>query len=230
MPGTGWPAIAATAWAWLRNRGHRELWDLAGDALRLDFSRIRHAGSFRQSAVRASQSRVFDYAVAIDEALKGAASALGQQLPPGRMLRGRKELTYGRRANPWLQLTRLQLSGFPEVADGSVLTLDGRFLAGQGIPLLRITRQENQVLALAEFASFALCWMRILLDIHLWSFRAPDPPKPRVPQLLPRPMRGVPVFDSGLIPLEERCGLPPVQLRWTRYARPGARPVALVHG
>ncbi len=230
LPDAGWLSIAGTAWAWFANRGHRELWDLLGDALNLDFSRIRHAGSFRHSAVRASQSRVFDYALVLGEPLHGAGTELARLLPAGHALRGRKELTYGRRSNPWMQLTRMALAGVPGVADGSVLTLDGRFLAGQGIPLLRITRQENQVVALAEFASLALCWARILLDIHLWSFRAPDPPRPREPRLLPLPMKDVPVFETGLIPLEERPGRLPVQLRWTRYARPGGQPIALVHG
>lgn len=230
MPDGSWLSSRKAAFAWLANRGHREIWDLLGDALRLDFSRIRHAGGFFQSAVRASQSRLFDYVLVVGEALQGGQSDIGRLLPQGHALRGGKELTYGRRCNPWLQLTRMKLSGFPGVRDGSVLALDGRFLARQGIPLLRITRQENQVVALAEFASLALSWARILLDIHLWSFRAPDPAPAREPRLLPQPMQGVPVFDSGIIPLQVRPGRLPVQLRWTRYGRPGAQPVVLVHG
>ncbi|HVE53220.1 MAG TPA: FAD-dependent oxidoreductase, partial [Ramlibacter sp.] len=229
-PDGSWQSWGKAAAAWFANRGHREIWDLLGDALRLDFTRIRHAGGFFQSAVRASQSRIFDYALVVGEALQGAGTEPGRRLPRGQVLHGRKELTYARRCNPWLQLTRMKLSGFPGVADGSELALDGRFLARQGIPLLRITRQENQVLALAEFASLALCWMRILLDIHLWSFRAPDAQLAREPQLLPRPMKGVPVFESGVIPLLARPRLPLVHLRWTRYPRPGGQPVVLVHG
>jgi hypothetical protein len=50
-----------------------------------------------------------------------------------------------------------------------------RFLARQGVPLLRITKQENHVVALAEFASLAMCWARTMVSVHSWSFRAPDP-------------------------------------------------------
>ena len=65
------------------------------------------------------------------------------------------------------------------------------FLAKQGVPLMRVVDQENQVVALAEFASFALCWVRMLASIHLWSFRAPDKAPKRERKLLPGPIRGV---------------------------------------
>ena len=47
-------------------------------------------------------------------------------------------------------------SQFPlPLAGDAVLTLDGRFIAGEGIPLLQISKQQDQVHALAELASRA---------------------------------------------------------------------------
>jgi hypothetical protein len=222
----GWRPLRA-AWHWFLNRGTRELWDAyvarsARQSLGLD--------QFLASAARAAEARCFDYTVQVGRLLKTAAG--GQALlPVGSVLRGQKRLTYGRCSNPWRQLTELRLTHVPPRLGPGVLRLDGRFLARQGFPLVRITRQENQVVALAELASFAACWVRMLVSIHLWSFRAPDPAPARVAQRLPSAAATrLPRPDIEEIELEPpRRGIP-VRLRLTRYARPGARPVALIPG
>src|SRR5205085_10284648 len=141
--------------------GRRELWDwfTGQQGAALD------PGSFFGSAGRAGERRVFRYELRVQDG--GGSDPL---LLPGTPLHGTKCLTYGLRSNPWRQLTELRLHRFPLGRDEPVLRLDGRFLARMGVPLLRVIDQENQVTALADMASFAMCWVRMLVSIHLWSF------------------------------------------------------------
>ena len=44
---------------------------------------------------------------------------------------------------------------------------------------MRIVAQEDQPTALADLTSLALYVLRMLIHVHVWSFRAPDIPKPR---------------------------------------------------
>jgi choline dehydrogenase-like flavoprotein len=231
------------AWCWLVNRGTREIWDayVARTAPRtLKFSQ------FRASAARAAEARCFDYDVHVGRILETRGKGEGL-LREGDLLRGEKRLTYGLASNPWRQLTALKLTAYPAGLGAGVLKLDGRFLARQGFPLIRITRQENQMVALAELASWAACWVRMLASIHLWSFRAPDVAPVRAPQLLPAAApRELSWAGRILAALTGRKRLPrpeireielepprqgvPVRLRLTRY--PGKRkpPVVLIHG
>lgn len=227
LPGnTGLRPLRA-AGAWLLNRGLREIWDAyvlrtAPQTLQLS--------QFFASAARAAEARCFDYTVQVG-APRFVADGAHDLLPPGSVLRGQKRLTYERCANPWRQLTEMHLTQVPPRLRLGVLKLDGRFLARQGFPLLRITQQENQIVALAELASWAACWLRMLASIHLWSFRAPDPAPLRVAQLLPAASsRRLPPPHIEEIELEPPRRGVPVRMRLTRYARQGARPVALVHG
>jgi cholesterol oxidase len=213
------------AGAWLVNRGNRELWDWATGALRQPLS----LGGFLASAARAGETRCFDYALRLGTTLKGADHVLARPLRPGAALRGSKRLGYGLRSNPWRQLTQVHLEGFPGCRE-ALLRLDGRFLARQGVPLMRVTQQENHVVALAEFGSLAASWLRTLVSVHLWSFRAPDPAPARTPSLLPGPMRGVPAPDVEELELEDAGAPRCARVRLTRYANAGRPPVALVHG
>ena len=226
-PGSdGWRKWKA-AWSWFVNRGTREIWDayvVRTTQQTLTFSQ------FLACAARAAEARCFDYTVHVGDILKQPAGG-GALLKPGDVLRGAKRITYGLCSNPWRQLTELRLSEWPSTLGPGMLKVDGRFLARQGFPLLRITRQENQIVALAELASWAACWMRMLASIHLWSFRAPDPAPLRRPELLPSPApRRLPVPRIEEIELEPPRHGVAVRLRLTRYAREGARPVALIHG
>ncbi|MBC5786019.1 GMC family oxidoreductase N-terminal domain-containing protein [Ramlibacter sp. USB13] len=212
---------ALAAGAWFVNRGTRELWDWVAGKQAAGFD----LGAFIGSAGRAGERRVFRYALTVQD-------AAGPQplLRAGTRIRGSKCLTYGLRSNPWRQLTELRLDGFPIGPAAPVLRLDGRFLAKKGVPLLRITDQENHVVALAEVASFALCWVRMLASIHLWSFRAPDRAPVRPRQLLPGAITGVPSPVVTELPLEDGHSPVPAGVRLTRYPRPGCPPVALIHG
>ncbi|MDB5955644.1 GMC family oxidoreductase N-terminal domain-containing protein [Ramlibacter sp.] len=229
-PGAGITAIShavRAGTAWLVNRGTRELWDrLIGTSKASALS----AANFAASAARAGEMRVFDYALEVGAPVKHAHAFLARRLPSGLRLAGSKRLTYGRRSNPWRQLTELQLEGFPDSPGTATLKLDGRFLARQGVPLLRITKQENHVVALAEFASLAMCWARTMVSVHAWSFRAPDTAHPRDSHLRPLPMEGVPPPQQHLIVVEVRPPAAPVQVLLTHYPNPGRRPIALVHG
>lgn len=213
---------------WLANRGTRELWDLAKDWLAGAGTRRMVWSDFKASAARASEARCFDYRVRVERIVKAPEGRT--LLAAGDTLRGEKRLTYGWCSNPWRQLTEMRLTEVPAGWRKGTLVLDGRFLVKQGYPLLRITRQENQVVALAELASWAACWARMLLSIHLWSFRAPDPAPAVQRELLPSPApRRLPVPAIREIELDPpRRGIP-VRLRLTRYAGDGP-PIALIHG
>lgn len=214
------------AGAWLVNRGSRELWDWATGVLRQPLS----LGSFLASAARAGEVRAFDYSLRVGQAIHVADAALAGRLPPGTPLAGSKRLTYGWRSNPWRQLTQVRLDGFPGMQEPVVLRLDGRFLARQGVPLMRITQQENQVVALAELASLGATWMRALASIHLWSFRAPDAAPRRAPRLLPGAIGRKVQPTTIALDLEDPGPGAPVRVLLTRYENRGKPPVALVHG
>lgn len=245
--------IARAFGAWIRNRGVREIADqvmfrlrkLRGQPVedtpsRVDWSR------FPESAARAGQQRCFDYRLEVLGADAGIRQRAGAALDMlvGAQLHGAKRFTYGVRANPWRQLMEMSLTGFPGVEQPAVLKLDGRFLAGKGVPLLRIRQQQNQVVALADFATLGFAWARMLLSVHLWSFRAPDEPRKRSGKLEP----GAPGKSSLLLP-GPVAGLPPPQQHWldlqrelprekkvrallTQYPNPGSTrpPIVLIHG
>jgi cholesterol oxidase len=146
-----------------------------------------------------------------------------------------KTVTYERRANPWRQLMELRLDAFPGRAQGGGrLELDLKHLAEEGVPLLKIVEQNDQVGALADLAALVAYVLRLLLGTHVWSLRRPEPPRAREPQRLPRGIPGrlpepdVHELALGLLP----NGLP-VRVRLTRY-RPRHprwnRPVVMIHG
>lgn len=256
-----------TTGAWFMNRGLREISDKFIDAYK-KLAGIRNKDpspkvdwrSFFQSAARAGQQRCLDYdlhVVDVPGAVRDPLHARLQQLA-GRDLAGSKVVTYGRRSNPWKQLMELRLADFPFAAEPPRLQLDGRFLAGRGVPLLRITRQQNQMTALADFAALGLAWTRMLISIHLWSFRAPDKPlEAKEHTRLPEVMHGRYPYKSWLrravspiidrkredihfkrycLDMEPARDLPEkdkVHAVLTHYARPAeARkpPIVLIHG
>lgn len=232
----GWlfngPTFRAAS-AWVLNRGLREAWDRW--IARTSTDGMLTPTLFLASAARAAEVRCFDYELKLGKVLKGGDSALGQRLAEGTPLHGSKRLTYDRCANPWHQLTRMKLAGFPGGTGREVLQLDGRFLAGQGFPMLRITQQQNQVVALADLAAVGLAWTRMMVSIHLWSFRAPDPARTRKRELLPSTAKGrLPAPAVTEIELDAPRGGVPVRLRLTRYkprpGRPQRPPIALIHG
>ena len=191
-------------------------------------------------ASRAGEVRRFDYKLHLGQPTVGAGTPVAA-LITGKPVNGEKRFTYRCRGNPWRQLTELKLTRFPGQHPGerTVLTLDGRFMARQAIPLARIVAQENQVHALAESASFALYFLRLFVSIHLWSFRAPDPMPPRKRVLLPGTMKNMGKLEPEIIEIElepPRHGIP-VLVRLTRYKGEHAHetadtrpPLVIIHG
>lgn len=245
-----WNRGTRDAWSWLvesqdqRARGEQEACG-GSDGLLAGLGRlfVKAAGKWRelkQLASRAGEVRRFDYHLVIGVASRGRGSPLGDLIPDQSEIRGHKRFTYSCRGNPWRQLTELKLTAFPSIAWGAapVLKLDGRFLAGQGVPLARIVSQNSQVTALAELASLGLYFLRLVLHIHVWTFRAPEKAPERKRNLLPGPIKGLPIPEITEIELEPpRRGIA-VTVRLTRYrgrdsesmASDAKPPLVMIHG
>ena len=119
-----------------------------------------------------------------------------------------------------------------------VLELNKKYLAQKGVPLFRIVDQENRVSALIDLLSFGLYVLRVVLQVHMLTFRKPDPPAERPPQRLPRAVTGLPFPQIDWLLLDHVHGAP-VRICLTRYdgSSLGAegsgapnRPVLLIHG
>lgn len=167
-------------------------------------------------------------------------------------LQGDKRFTYAWGENPWNQLLHLKLRflgrgllprwWWPVGRPAFALKLDARFLAGQGVPLLRITEQANQVRALTDLAHLGLYWSRLFLKLHLWHLRVPDAPPEGAPQRLPGALRGLPAPEITEIELEPtpkdaNAAHRRAVVRLTRYRRqPPAEghtakpPLVFIHG
>ena len=194
--------IGRAFWAWLWNRGLRDIWQSFFPAVKKRREKpmwqMLMAIPSRFSGViglasRAGEVRLLEYRLSLEGhpwrrkdtpiETKGLAARAE--------IRGVKRLTYSRRSNPWRQLMRMHLTKLPGLAFGKpVLDLDPKYLAGQGVPLFKVVGQNDQVAALADVISFLAYFLRLLLNIHMWSFRRPDPPEKRTLQRLP-PEQGI---------------------------------------
>lgn len=225
------------------NRGKRDIWQLltrppqttltvadkASDKKRGGvfgiFRKFVDAGpGILRLASRAGEVRRFDYALEVGHPECPAGDG-GEDLAKafdGQRIAGNKRLTYDRRANPWLQLTRLTLTELPLLAEGdnNILKLDAPFLAREGVPLFQLTGQQNQPEALLDMASFGLFMTRVMLSIHLWTFRKPDDAAKLHPERLPGDIAGLPKAQIIELPLGKtgKNKVPGV-VRLTRYAR-----------
>ncbi len=240
---------------WLQNRGLRDisqglLAELAQPRPRPIpiGQRLAHAGRLlRDTAILASHAggvRRFDYQLQASQ----ASGPLAGLLPDGLPLAGAKRLHHGRAASPLQQLMELRLEPNRLLAAGEqpLLCLDLADLARQGQPLLRLVGQQDQPSALADLAALAAYLARILVRGHLWSFRLPDPPLPRLPQRLPGAVPGAPPPQvqelvvawlpppDGPVPGPGQGGPTPVHIRLTRYrpadADASRPPVLMIHG
>lgn len=250
---TRWPRTVKAGMAYLRNRGLRDIWQAkfaAPDPRAARPARQQPPASLRRLvcdglklASRAGEQRRFDYRLTLGALISDKAE-LAAHLPPGSALAGHKCITYECRANPWRQLTQLQLTAMPAAVlnPAPVLALDTRFIAQQAAPLLAISHQRHQAEALAELLSFALYLFRVLLSTHLWTFRKPDAwrveERERAPQRLPDVIAGLPDPDITELTVDTwPAGSPragqPLKIRLTRYARaPSAAkpPLVFIHG
>jgi cholesterol oxidase len=235
--------IVRALYAWLLNRGLRDTWQYALDRWPFRSSPpegsrgtlgARFKGSFRLASL-AGEIRSFEYALRLGAPTRSSAEEI---LRSGTRLRAAKRLTYERRSNPWRQLGTAAWREAPFLATGggSELKLDLRYLERRGIPLLRLVDQSDQVNALQDMLSFLLYVLRILLRIHTWSFRKPDPRSPDAPKpnLDPRAPRGMSIERIERIPLAKTSpDEPDAHIRLTRFSRrrrSHGAPVLMIHG
>lgn len=251
---TTWGRIGRGLWAWVRNRGLRDIyqtlskrWGDQGDAPLNPLAgtgRGLHAYlcGLLDLASRAGEVRRFDYHLTIASPRTNKLFKTPTTITGG-ALHGSKRLTYNRRANPWCQLTEmrvesLELGGGPKPRGFPVLKLDTRFFANQGVPLIALERQQDQAAALLDLLSFGLQFLRVILHIHLWTFRKPDTPdlpNPDPGARLPGPLAGlpIPVVEELNVGSGTRGGASRiVKVRLTRYPNEGSANPALVmiHG
>lgn len=245
-------------WAWFRNRGLRDtvLWVI--DRFKGEGQAPTDKGFFQEAigrskrlwqlSSRAGAVRLLEYDLTIDSILASKVSADVEEAFRGGVIQGEKQLTYSRRANPWRQLMAVSLKAFPGTRKaGAVLTLDTGYLARQRVPLFRVVQQQDQPAALADIVSLGLYLARILIHIHLWSFRLPDAPQPRYIQRLPGFVPGLPAPEIRKFQVARSRNGMPVMVRLTHYpycetrraralqAAPAAReavetPILLIHG
>jgi choline dehydrogenase-like flavoprotein len=261
-------------WAWGLNRGWRDTLQAALDALAGNqapepdappawqgiWLRARNAIAL---ASHAGQERQMAYTLALaSEPLRVAG--FGFEVAPGQSVnashldlsgahfRGLKRIRYTRRGNPWKQLSQISLEGGPWTGlDGRapVLELDLDYLARQRQPLLRYTRVQDAATGIHDVAALGGYVLRLLLEVHLWTFRKPDAPPARRIERLPGFVPGLPApevqeiavgrwGDAGqirrpLYPVVKPQEMDrPVMLRLTRYrGRQGGRlPILMIHG
>ncbi len=224
--------------AYLGNRGWRDLYQSrhplpheppsSGAGWRTLWSGFKHLS-------RAGEVRLFEYALTIGQ---GDSRYPLAAVFHGEKIAGNKRIGYMRRGNPLRQLMEVDLHRFPGLVATrpARLTLRPEFLARKGLPLLRISRQENLVLALTEVGSLAAYFIRLLLSTHLLSLRAPDTAPSRPPQRLPGSVPGLPdfeVYEQRVTRLPQ--GVPDShrgEYRLTRYPRGNSQrpPVLMIHG
>jgi cholesterol oxidase len=196
------------------------------------------------TASRAGEVRRLDYVLQTTKVTRARPASRGNPFDPqcfeDQCLRGFKRLTYDAKGNPWKQLTRLTVSQFPglnrlplgENASTQVLQLDLRHLARRSFPLLRIVEQRDQPTALADLGGLAMYWLRLMIWIHLWSFRAPEAGNPEPPKRLPGKLPGLPDPEIHTLATDPQKGTASVCIRLTRYPCrvSNTPPVVLIHG
>lgn len=258
------PRTAATRrWhalrAWFFNRGWRDsvhfLLDALADAKAATpgqaglWSRIKQqAADAWALASHGGELRLMAYRIEIGRPA-GALPAWAEALV-GQTVVGEKRISYTRRGNPWKQLSTLTLSQGPFRPlghDKAVrLELCLFYLARQRVPLLRLTQAQDSASAIRDVGSLLGFVTRMLIGLHVWTFRKPDAALPRKIERLPGAVPGLPApeiielaagrrGEAGLSRQPVEAPPPddtPVMLRLSRYRarQPGARPILMLHG
>lgn len=245
--------IARGLWAWFCNRGLRDIAQALVKMLKGIVIEPTNVGTMDGNmlaaliamASRAGEVRLMEYDLRLGEVLRQAGPWQGMPALEGQPIQGRKRITYARRANLWKQLTEMRLDHFPglqlEGLRQRTLSLNMAYLAELGIPLLRILNQRDLPSTLAQLASLATLFARLLAPIHAWSLRPPDkaiggsgqpPSHGRLPGSLP----GRQPPDTRRIPTgHPQDARGPSHTLLTRYhATPGrparAHPIVMLHG
>jgi len=239
-------------WAYALNRGMRDTWQEIFKAVSGWFNPTRpevanHSTEPKKKncpiknawrlASRAGEVRRFDYDLTLLSPPTSGNPVPGAPFDLTGLdcrLVGHKRLTYNRRANPLNQLTTLTLTKMPFMSSGceATLHLDTRFMAKQGIALVKLSDQENQPNALLDMASFGLFITRLMLSIHLWTFRKPDEPSRATPQRLPGNIAGLPLPEVIELTVALKVKGVDAKVRLTRYPRHDSilPPLAMIHG
>ncbi|TAK93537.1 MAG: hypothetical protein EPO09_12320 [Aquabacterium sp.] len=238
--------IAKAGAAWTLNRGLRDITQLALKHLTSMIPPDMNEPGIKERvlngvalASRAGEVRLLEYDLLISKVLAHDASWATPGMLEGRHIKGRKKLTYSRRGNPWEQLMTMTLDRFPGLSwpacSPPTLKLNMAYLADIGVPLLRITRQRDMPSALMDLISLAMLFVRMLLNIHVWTMRAVDEGPQREAVRLPGFVPGLPPPQITELdvdaPLSDGT---PVRVRLTRYPAAQAgrrpRPLVMLHG
>ncbi|QPF72053.1 alpha/beta fold hydrolase [Roseateles sp. DAIF2] len=246
--------------AWFMNRGWRDSWQSAiaylngneaakpgaPSAWQTVKSRARNALAL---ASHGGQLRLMEYEMRVG----AGCGAAGVPSLEGLRLQGLKRISYTRRGNPWKQLSRMRLENGPfEAIDGGgrpELELDLFYLERQRQPLLRITQAQDLPSAIRDIGSLLAYLLRLMIEVHVWTFRKPDAAPPREIRRLPEFVPGLPAPEVSEIatgrwgdagasraPVDRKRHQDdeqPVLVRLTRYrARGGVhgQPILMIHG
>ncbi|MEX0744564.1 MAG: alpha/beta fold hydrolase [Phycisphaeraceae bacterium] len=241
--------------AWLCNRGLRDTWQAIVERCRKgrllgassqagprpgqmqrtfwEEARFRWR-SAKALATRGGEVRRLEYRLKLGGGRKFKSDTLdASNFVNDSNINGLKRFTYDRKCNPWRQLMQMELQDFPVAFTGRpVLELDTRYLADLRVPLMKIVAQNDQVTALADLASLLGYFLRLFLNIHVWSFRRPDDAEAREPQRLPGFIKFLPRPAIKEIDLDRLPDGTPVRVRLTRYRPRSAEgpPVVMIHG
>ena len=225
--------------AWFANRGLRDIYQeftqRAPGAAAASFSLRQRLYQLLALASHAGEVRRFDYRLFLDTSALADLSLpepfAGWRGAGSVCIEGHKRLTYQRRVGPWAQLMRMELSEFGGLRLGTLrrIEVSPSHFARMQMPLLRITRALDLPSVYSELGGFGMVLLRILLRIHLWSFRKPDRQIERPPLRLPGPLPGLP--QPTIHEIDAGDGRD-AKFRLTAYPKPGAKraPVLLIHG
>jgi len=216
-----WTRKLRALWAWFLNRGLRDIGQRLfqtcsgwlGVAEKTPLIIGRYLRDIWRLSDHSGAVRLLEYDLEVCSAVSPNNSVDPKAFHGA--LTGVKRLAYTHAANPWRQLTTIEVRRFPKLErwwerlsgairlasqrrwreawsrwrDKPTLCLNVKYLAKEEVPLLRVVRQEDRPAALADLMTFALYALRAILDIHILSFRKPDVALPRTPSRLPREIR-----------------------------------------
>ena len=258
-----WERVLRTLWPWFRNRGWRDmaqgLLSMGSGSLAPQIKPpglIKNLGTLARALLRvltqAGQMRLMRYEIRIGEAGGTAQHDLALQKTLSHLhIQGVKRITYAKRANPWMQMSRMTLleSGFSAPDGGeAVLDLDLFYLARQRQPLLRVTGAQDLPSSARDVASLLAFIARMALGVHALTFKSPDPAVPRSFNRLADDVPGLPKPEvieiatgrkgeagASRQPVRRRHAADadePVNLRLTRYrgGKADAPAVLVIHG
>ena len=100
-----------------------------------------------------------------------------------------------------------------------VLSLDTKYLARIGVPLVQLSDQENHAQALYDVASLGLYITRLVVWTHLWTFRLPDEGTCKRADRFPGKIAEIPDPVVKEIDVDRTQDGQAVKIRLTRYPR-----------